>query len=121
MNKHRTKQRKFSLVEMILLGLAAAVLIGGGITHALLKNEQITVQREIKRIDNKISDLKVSIEILGQEIDRELTPKKLRQCIAESKAKLQKTAPSSVTTITSYSSDESDKVSKTVDIAHIRP
>lgn len=121
MNKHRTKQRKFSLVEMTLLGLAAVVLIGGGITHALLKNEQIKVQREMTRLDNKISDLRVSIDILGQDIDRELTPKKLRQYLADSETKLQKTAPSSVTSISSYSSRGSGQVPSAVGIAQVRP
>ena len=121
MNKHRTKHHKFSLVEMTLLGLAAMVLIGGGITHALLKNEQIKVQREIKRIDNKISDIKVSMDILDQDIDRLLTPQKLRQYLAESQTKLRKTAPGSLTAIKSYSSKGSEKVPNAVDIAQVRP
>ena len=41
MNKHRNKDRRFSVVEMVLLGFAAPALMGGGFIHAWLKNSQV--------------------------------------------------------------------------------
>ena len=56
MNKHRNKDRRFSIVEMVLLGFAAPALMGGGFIHAWLKNSQVEVVKDIRKAELRISD-----------------------------------------------------------------
>ena len=64
MNKHRNKDRRFSIVEMVLLGFAAPALMGGGFIHAWLKNSQVEVVKDIRKAEQRISDHEGSINSL---------------------------------------------------------
>ncbi len=64
MNKHRNKDRRFSVVEMVLLGFAAPALMGGGFMHIWLKNSQVEVVKDIRKAEQRISEHEGSINSL---------------------------------------------------------
>jgi hypothetical protein len=66
MNKHRNKDRRFSVVEMVLLGFAAPALMGGGFIHAWLKNSQVEVVKDIRKTEQRIGEHEGSINSLVQ-------------------------------------------------------
>lgn len=72
MNKHRTKQHRFSYIEKTLLGLAALVFIAGGIWHAKLGINLNGVKEDIDQLENSIKDKEELIKSIEVSIQMEI-------------------------------------------------
>jgi len=73
-NKRRTQKKNLNVSEVILLVVAAVLVATGGIWHAVIKNEQVEVTRQIeasrKRTAlhrNEATSIKVQ---MGRKVDR---------------------------------------------------
>lgn len=122
MNRHRNKQRKFSILEITLLSLAAPVLMTGGFVHAWLKNSHVEVMREIDKTQQRISDHEDSINSLQIKIDRKLNIYQIRDELARSGSRLRQVPSSAVETIARYRPDRDREASRDRSvIAQIRP
>lgn len=122
MNKHRNKQRRLSISEMTLLGLAAPVLMAGGFVHAWLKNSHVQVMRDIDKTEQRISEHEDSINSLQVKIDRKLNIYQIRDDLVSAGSKLREVPASSVEKISRYRSREVAEASKKPStLAQVRP
>lgn len=96
MNQHRNKQRRLSIAEMTLLGLAALVLMTGGFLHAWLKNSHVEVMRDVDKTQQRISDHEDSINSLQVKIDKKLNIYQIRDDLVRAGSKLRDVPASSV-------------------------
>ncbi|MCP5535334.1 MAG: hypothetical protein H7A51_03765 [Akkermansiaceae bacterium] len=103
MNKHRNKQRRLSITEMTLLGLAALVLMTGGFLHAWLKNSHVEVMRDVDKAQQRISDHEDSINSLQVKIDKKLNIYQIRDDLVRAGSKLRDVPASSVEKIHPHS------------------
>lgn len=88
MNKHRNKERRFSIAEIVVLILAAAVLMVGGVTHAWLKNSHVDVMRDVDQAERRIKDHEDTINSLQVKIDKKLNIYQLRDDLERAKSSL---------------------------------
>ena len=104
MNKHRHKERRFSIPEMIVLILSAVVLMVGGFTHAWLKNSQVEVMRDIDQTGQRIGDHEDVISSLQVKIDKKLNIYQLRDDLKRADSELVLMPASAIEVIPAYSS-----------------
>lgn len=122
MNKHRNKQRRISISELTLLGLAVPVLMTGGFVHAWLKNSHVQVMRDIDKTEQRISEHEDSINSLQVKIDRKLNIYQIRDDLVSAGSKLREVPASSVEKISRYRSREVAEASKKPStLAQVRP
>ena len=121
MNKHRNKDRKFSIAEMVLLGFAAPVLMGGGFVHAWLKNSQVEVVKNIRKTEERINEHGSSINSLQAKIDRKLNIYQIRDDLARAGSNLIEAPASSVKKISPYTSGRANQMSPAPDLARVQP
>ena len=122
MNKHRNKQRRLSIAEMALLGLALPALMAGGFVHAWLKNSQVEVMRDTDKTEQRIRDHQDSINSLQVKIDRKLNICQLRDDLKRARSTLRNIPASSVVKIKRHRSPEADRSSGDPStLAQIRP
>jgi len=121
MNKHRNKDRRFSIVEMVLLGFAAPALMGGGFIHAWLKNSQVEVVKDIRKTELRISDHEGSINNLQVKIEQKLNIYQIRDDLARAGSQLVIAPASAVKKIHPFSSRGMNEILETPDLAQVRP
>lgn len=102
MNKHRNKQRRLSIPEITLLGLAALVLMTSGVMHAWLKNSHVEVIRDVDKTQQRISDHEDSINSLQVKIDKKLNIYQIRDDLNRAGSELRDVPVSSVEKILSH-------------------
>lgn len=78
MNKHKTNERGFSFLEIVILSVAAVILMTAGVGHAWLKNSQVETVREMDRTQRRINDHEDVINSLQVKIDKKLNIYQLR-------------------------------------------
>ena len=88
MNKRKKNDRDFSVLEMVIIGIAAVVLLGGGVTHSMLKNQQVGVFHEMDKSQRSISDQEDMINSLQVKIDKKLNIYQLRDDLEKSDSRL---------------------------------
>ncbi|MGB0775373.1 MAG: hypothetical protein ACPGUY_05970, partial [Akkermansiaceae bacterium] len=59
----------FSIVEIVILTLACAVLMAAGVLHAWLRNSHVEVAHEMDRTQKRIGDHKDTIDSLQVKIE----------------------------------------------------
>lgn len=121
MNKHRNKDRRFSIAEMVLLGFAAPVLMGGGFVHAWLKNSQVEAVKEIRKTEKRIAEHNSSINSLQAKIDKKLNIYQIRDDLERAGSELVEAPANSVRKISPYSSRKTHAISRASDLARIQP
>lgn len=62
MNRRKKGPREIGFGSVLLLIVAALVMAAGGVFHAYIKNRQINVTREIKRVEDRIAEHQLDIE-----------------------------------------------------------
>ncbi len=102
MNKHRNKERRFSLAEIVVLILAAVVLMAAGVTHAWLKNSHVVVMRDADQAEQRISDHEDTINSLQVKIDKKLNIYQLRDDLERAESRLELVPVSSIEVIPAY-------------------
>ena len=120
MNKHRNKDRRFSVVEMVLLGFAAPALMGGGFIHAWLKNSQVEVVKDIRKAEQRISDHEGSINSLQSKIE-EVNPYEIGDDLDRAGSQLVLAPASAIKIIPPFSSRGMNEIPETPDLAQVRP
>lgn len=121
MNKHRSKDRRFSIAEMVLLGFAAPVLMGGGFVHAWLKNSQVEVVKNIRKAEQRIIEHEGSINSLQAKIDRKLNIYQVRDDLARAGSELVEAPASSLKKISPYNSSRANQKPRVSDLARVQP
>ena len=121
MNKHRNKDRRFSVVEMVLLGFAAPALMGGGFIHAGLKNSQVEVVKDIRKTEQRIGEHEGSINSLQVKIEQKLNIYQIRDDLDRAGSQLVIAPASSVKKIHPFSSRGMNEIPETPDLAQVRP
>ena len=121
MNKHRNKDRRFSIVEMVLLGFAAPALMGGGFIHAWLKNSQVEVVKDIRKTELRISDHEGAINNLQVKIEQKLNIYQIRDDLARAGSQLVIAPARAVKKIYPFSSRGMNEIPETPDLAQVRP
>ncbi|MGB2402045.1 MAG: hypothetical protein ACPIA7_01410 [Akkermansiaceae bacterium] len=121
MNKHRNKDRKFSIAEMVLLGFAAPVLMGGGFVHAWIKNSQVETVKEIRTTEKRIAEHNGAINSLQAKIDKKLNIYQIRDDLERAGSQLVEAPASSVKKIAPYPSRKSHVISTASDLARVQP
>lgn len=74
MNRRRTSTAHLGMGTVILLVTSMVVMGGAGVFHVYVKNRQINVAREIKAVEERISQHKLDITNLEVRIDDQLNP-----------------------------------------------
>jgi cell division protein FtsL len=121
MNKHRNKDRRFSMAEMVLLCIAAPVLMGGGFVHAWLKNSQVEVVKEIRKAETRIIEHNSSINSLQAKIDKKLNIYQVRDDLERAGSELVEAPASSVKKISPYIPHKAHEMSRDFGIAGVQP
>ncbi|MDG1357211.1 MAG: hypothetical protein P8P36_03360 [Akkermansiaceae bacterium] len=121
MNKHRNKYRRFSIAEMVLLGFAAPVLMGGGFVHAWLKNSQVEVVKEIRKTERRITDHGSSINSLQAKIDRKLNIYQIRDDLTRAGSELIEVPARLVEIIPPHGSRIASEMHKAPSLARVQP
>jgi hypothetical protein len=88
MNKHKTNERGFSFLEIVILSVAAVILMTAGVGHAWLKNSQVETVREMDRTQRRINDQEDVINSLQVKIDKKLNIYQLRDNLEKSGSQL---------------------------------
>ncbi len=68
---------------LVLMLIALVILSSGGISYAVLKNRQITVRREISKVQKRMDEHRVSITLHQSDVDDLLSYYRLREQLAE--------------------------------------
>ena len=121
MNKHRNKDRRFSVVEMVLLGFAAPALMGGSFMHIWLKNSQVEVVKDIRKAEQRISEHEGSINSLEAKFAQINTWDFIIEGLAREESQLVLTPASSIKKIPPFSSRGMNETPRTPDLAQVRP
>lgn len=121
MNKYRNKDRRFSISEMVLLGFAAPVLMGGGFVHAWLKNSQVEAVKDIRKTEKRITEHNSAINSLQAKIDKKLNIYQIRDDLERAGSMLVEAPASSLKIISPYPSRKTHENTRTSDLARVQP
>ncbi len=81
MNRRRNQTRPSALVFFALF-LAAAIAAGGGVLHAVYKNRQVQITREIDAIDRRVEQDRLDIRTTEMRMDQLLNRFVIRKQVA---------------------------------------
>ena len=87
MNRRRNESRTPALVFFALI-LAASISAAGGVLHAVYKNRQVQVAREIDAIDRRMEQARLDIRTTDMRMDQLLNRFVIRKQIEESGSSL---------------------------------
>ena len=87
MNRRRNEPRT-PLSVFFALFLAAAIAASGGVLHAVYKNRQVQVSREIDAIDQRVKQSRLESETIEVRMDELLNRFAMRQQIEKSGSSL---------------------------------
>lgn len=62
MNRRKKGPREIGFGSVLILLVTALVMAAGGVFHAYIKNRQINVSREIKRVEDRIAEHQLDVE-----------------------------------------------------------
>lgn len=79
---------------LVLLIICALVATSAGIAHAMLKNKQLQVVREIEKVQGRIGDLELDIATEGMRISSLTDRYELRSALEQIESELQPIASS---------------------------
>ncbi len=96
MNAKRNIKKNFSLSELILLGLAAMILAGGGVMHAYAKNREVELARKIDAAKKEIEAYDEAVAMIHVKIDRKLDRCLMKEELAAQGSVLRPTHPSQI-------------------------
>ncbi len=88
MNRIRSKSRGLGPLGIILIIICAIVATTAGISHAMLKNKQLQVLREIEKIQGRIGDLELDIATEGMRTSAMMDRYELRSSIESIESEL---------------------------------
>ena len=88
MNKHKTNDRGFSFLEIAILSVAGLILMTAGVIHAVLKNSQVEVVREMDQTQRRINDHEDVIRNMQCKIDKKLNIYQLRDDLEKAGSQL---------------------------------
>lgn len=83
--------------------IVAALLGTGGVLHAVMKNRQVVVAREIDDAQNRIEEAEETMKMVQVKIDRKLNRHIIRAELADRGSELKPISSSSVEVVTSAS------------------
>ncbi len=86
---HRKKTPNLNASALIVLAVALMIICVGGIFFVIVKNEQITLRKEIERSQRRMDDHRVAITEHQADIDETLGVFRLRQYLATSGSDLE--------------------------------
>ena len=89
MSKNRVKKRNLSPAMFVLLVMTAISLATTGIFHAVMKNRQLQVVRQIDQVERRIKDQDRDIIYLEIKIDQLENHRELRESLTSSGTSLQ--------------------------------
>lgn len=87
MNRRKSDTRS-SAHTIIALIMAAAIAAGGGVMHAIYKNKQVTVLREIDASERRIGEYQLDIQTFRMRMDERLNRFAMRQELAAANSPL---------------------------------
>lgn len=87
MNRRRTETRT-SASTFFALFLAAAIAAAGGVLHAVYKNRQVQISREIDAIDRRVEQCRLDIRTTEMRMDQLLNRFVIRKQIEENGSSL---------------------------------
>lgn len=93
MNAKRTKKKNFSISELVLLGIAAVILAGGGIMHVYASNKQIDIARKIDAAQKEIDEHYAGVNMTNVKIDRNLDRYLMKEDLLARGSDLRETDP----------------------------
>jgi hypothetical protein len=92
MNRRRNETRTPAWIFCALL-LAAAIMATGGVLHAIYKNRQIQITREIDTLERRVEQYRLDIRTTDMRMDQLLNRFVIRKQIAENGGGLEPIPP----------------------------
>ena len=83
MNKRRSQSDHFGSLHIVMILVIAALLGTGGVLHAVMKNRQVVVAREIDGAQNRIEEAEETMKMVQVKIDRKLNRHMIRAELAD--------------------------------------
>jgi cell division protein FtsL len=87
MNRHKSAPRFRPATYFTLIG-TATIVAGGGVTHAIYKNRQIQVSREIDAIERRIEQCKLDISTIQMRTENLLDRYRIKEQLEASGSSL---------------------------------
>ncbi len=103
MNKRRSQTNHFGSLHIVMILIITALLGTGGVLHAVMKNRQVVVAREIDDAQNRIEEAEETMKMVQVKIDRKLNRHMIRAELADRGSELQQIPSSAVEVVTSAS------------------
>lgn len=103
MNKRRSETNHFGSLHIVMILIVAALLGTGGVLHAVMKNRQVVVAREIDDAQNRIEEAEETMKMVQMKIDRKLNRHMIRAELADNGSELQQIPSSAVEVVSSGS------------------
>ncbi len=103
MNKHKSNDRGFSFFEIAILSVAGVILMTAGVIHAVLKNSQVEVVREMDSTQRRINNHEDMIKSVQVKIDKKLNIYQLRDDLKNAGSPLVLVPVSAIEKIPSHS------------------
>jgi len=92
MNAKR-KKKPFSVSEIILLGIAAVILTGGGVMYAYAKNKDVEIARKVDAAKREIEQHYEAVAMVNVKMDRKLDRYILKEALEVQRSTLRDTSP----------------------------
>ncbi len=83
MNKKRSQANQSNTLHIVMILVVAGLLSTGGVLHAVMKNRQIEVAREIDNAQGRIEASEENIKMVQVKIDRKLNRHMIRAELAD--------------------------------------
>jgi hypothetical protein len=87
MNRHKSAART-PLSTFVVLLIAAGIAAGGGVLHAIYKNRQVLVNRDIDAIEHRVEQYKLDIRTTQMRSDHLLNRFAIRKQLEDSGSSL---------------------------------
>ena len=107
MNKRKTQKKSFRFPEVILLTLAAVLVTAGGVCHAVIKNNQVQVTRQIEDSHRRTDAHNNDAMTVQVQIDRKVNRFVIKESLESQNSTLGETEVSQIEIV---SSDDSGSV-----------
>jgi len=105
MNKRKTQNKAFKCSEVVLLTLAAALVTAGGVCHAIIKNKQVQVTRQIEESHRRTDTHNNDAMTIQVQVDRKVNRFVIKESLESERSELRETAASQIEIVTQPESE----------------
>ncbi|MFC4991105.1 hypothetical protein [Rubritalea tangerina] len=103
MNQRRTQSNQSHTIHIVMVIVIGMLLATGGVLHAVMKNRQVEVAREIDAAKSQIEEAEETMKMVQVKIDRKLNRHMIRAELASRGSELKQIPSQAVEVVTTAS------------------